>query len=159
METTNISIENKQAMERIAEINDLFGEIYRWSVNDADATIKQLYADWQTLLSIKENAISKNNINKCSKLIERCISFRENVVEKRQYFSKNVIDKIPSIIKLAEDNKDIKSLLEDVVGLWNNFGQPQLEILFDKAVELETSIRGIMEIVMEPVEIVKEEIE
>jgi len=156
MDTTNISGNVKQAMEIIAEINDLFGEVTQWAGNEADAAIKQLYSDWQELMSKTENAVSKPFLEECTKLVKRCLSFREDIVGKSQFFAKNAKDKISSINKLAGDDKNVKSVLEDVLKLWNDFGQSRLEFLFEKAEELESSIRDIMEEVVRPVETITE---
>lgn len=152
MDTTNIPSNIKQAMEIIAEINDLFGEITQWAGGDADAAIKELFDNWQELMSKSETAISKKFIDECTKLLKGCISFREDIVEKSQFFAKNTKDKISSINKLAGDDKEIESMLKDVLKLWNEFGQPRLEFLFEKAEELESSIRDIMDEAMRPIE-------
>ena len=156
METAEMSNEHKEAMKRIAEINDLFGEVDQWAGGAADTEIKKLIEDWKILISAEEIAISEKFVKKCLKLIDRCISFREDVVEKKQNFEKSAQDKISAIKELTNGDKDIMSVLEDVIDLWNKYGQPRLELLFDKSEELETSIRDIIELVMEPIELIKE---
>lgn len=151
MQTASIPKEHRQAMERIAEINDLFGEIHGWAGNAADTEIKALYHAWQTLLS-KEVARSKIFVDQCLKLIDRCLSFRAEVVEKKGIFVKNAQDKISAIQQYADGNGELLSLLKDVLDMWNAYGQPRLEMLFDRSFDLETSIRDVIDLVLEPMD-------
>jgi len=155
MGIADISNKNKKAMETIAEINDLFLEVTGWIGGEADTTIKHLYGKWQELMSEPENAITKAFVDKCIKLIDECIAFREDIVEKGRFFAENAKNRISSVNKCVPEDKDIKSILDDELGLWNKHGQPQLVFLFERAEQLELSIRDIINVITKPIEVVK----
>ncbi len=156
METSELSSEHKEAMKRIAEINDLFGEVDQWAGDEADRKIKKMIKDWEKLISEKEIVISEKFVKECLHLIDESISFREDIVKKKQEYVKSAQDNISAIKELAKGDKDILSILEEVIGIWSKYGQPRLELLFDKSEELEASICDVIELVMEPIELIQE---
>ena len=152
METTNMSDEVKEAWDILAEINDLLGEISQWASSEADTAITELHSKWQELCSNTETARSKKFIDGCEKLLKECDSFRAKVVEKSQSFAENAKDKVSMISELAGDSKETKSLLEEVLKLWNEVEQPRLMFLYNNTAELESSIMEMMEFAVQPLE-------
>jgi len=155
MDNTNMPSEIREAWDILAEINDLLGQASQWSGNEADVTIKKLHEKWQDLCSKTETARSKQFLDQCEKLLAECASFREKIVEKSRSFAENTKDKISLIAELAGDNKETRSLLEEVLKLWNEIEQPRLVFLYEKTAELEARIMDMMEFAVQPIETAK----
>lgn len=155
MDTTNMPSEIKEAWDILAEINDLLGKISQWAGSEADVIIKELHGKWQELCSNTKTARSKEFLDQCKKLLAECAFFREKIVEKSQSFAENTKDKISLISELAGDSKETKSLLGEVLKLWNEIEQPRLVFLCEKTAELETRIMDMMEFAMQPIETAK----
>ena len=151
MDTTNMPSEIKEAWKISAEINDLLGEVIQWASNEADAAITKLHGKWQELCSNTETARSKKFCDECMKILAECESFRAKVVEKSQFFAENTKDKVSIIKEMTRDNKETKSLLKDILKLWNVVEQPQLVLLFEKTAALESSIMDMVEFGIQPI--------
>ena len=139
----------------MAEISDLLGKINQWAGNEADITIKELHGKWQKLCSDTKTARSKRFCDQCEKILTECNSFCAEIVTKSQSFAENTKDKFSLIVELAGDNKETKSLLGEVLKLWNEIEQPRLVFLCEETAELETRIMDMMEFAMQPIEIAK----
>jgi len=156
MGTTNVPDEIKEAWDILAEINDLLGEISQWAGSEADATITKLHSKWHELCSNTETARSKKFIDECTNLLAECDSFRAEVVEKSQSFVANSKDKVSMIAELAGASKETRSLLEEILKLWNEVEQPRLVFLYNNTAELESSIMEMMEFAVQPIGAVTE---
>lgn len=152
METANMPDEVKEAWDILAEINDLLAGISQWSGNEADVAIKQLHGKWQKLCSETETARSGEFLKQCEAILAECDSFREKIVQQSQAFAENTKDKISLITKVIEDSKETKSLLEEILKLWNEIEQPRLVFLHEKTAELASGIMDMMEFAVQPVE-------
>jgi len=152
MEIANMPDEVKEAWDILAEINDLLAGISQWSGNEADVVIKQLYGKWQKLCSETETARSGEFLKQCEAILAECDSFREKIVQQSQAFTGNTKDKLSLITKVIEDSKETKSLLGEILKLWNEIEQPRLVFLHGKTAELESSIMEMMEFAVQPVE-------
>ncbi len=156
MGTTNMSSEVKEARQIIAEINDLLSVLTQWAGDEADAAIKGLHSKWHELMAKTEDPISKEFIDECEKLLGECESFHTEAGEKILSFVEDAKEKVSMIKELAGGDKEIMSILEEVLKLWNEAVQPRLKFLCDNTAELASSIMGMMKFVVEPIEATKE---
>ncbi|MFH1614495.1 MAG: hypothetical protein ABIG61_05370 [Planctomycetota bacterium] len=152
MGTTNMSSEVKEARGIIAEISDLLEVLTQWAGDEADATIKGLHNKWHELMAKTEDPISKEFIDECQKLLEKCESFHTEAGEKILSFVEDAKEKVSTIKELAGDNKETMSILEEVLKLWNEAVQPRIKLLCDNTAELASSIMDMMKFVVEPIE-------
>ena len=152
MEIKNMSSEIKEARHIIAEINDLLSVLTQWAGDEADTTIKGLYSRWHELMAKTEDPISKEFIDKCTKLLKECESFHTEAGEKILSFVEDAKEKVSMIKELAGSDKETMSILGEVLKLWNDAVQPRLKFLCDNTTELASSIMDMMKFVVEPIE-------
>ena len=152
MEIKNMSSEIKEARHIIAEINDLLSVLTQWAGDEADTTIKGLHNRWHELMAKTEDPISKEFIDKCTKLLEECESFHTEAGEKILSFVDDAKEKVSMIKELAGGDKETISILEEVLKLWNGAVQPRIKLLCDNTAELASSIMDMMKFVVETIE-------
>ena len=152
MGTKNMSIETKEARQLIAGINDLLEVLTQWAGKEADTTIKELHKEWHKVMKATKEPISKKFIDKCTELLEKCETFHTEAGEKILSFVEDAKEKVSMIKKLAGDDKEIMSILEAVLKLWNEAVQPRVKFFCENTAVLASSIMDRMESVVEPIE-------
>lgn len=149
MNDTNFSSDVNEAKDMVADIIKSIDEINKWSSNEAEEQINILLDNWKSLCENTASAKSREFCGKCEQILLGCTAFQNEIVAKTESFKETVQDQIPVISALAGDSEVIKNLLDQVIGqLWNEIERPRLLFLYDKSVELETSIQGMVELAM-----------
>jgi len=149
MNNTNFSSDVNEAKDMVADIIKSIDEINKWSSNEAEEQINLLLDNWKLLCENTASAKSREFCDKCEQILLECTAFQNEIAAKNESLKETVQDQVPVISALAGDNKVIKSLLDQVIGqLWNEIERPRLLFLYDKSVELETSIQGMVELAM-----------
>jgi len=149
MNNTNFSSDVNEAKDMVADIIKSIDEINKWSSNEAEKQINLLLDNWKLLCENTASAKSREFCDKCEQILLECTAFQNEIAAKNESFKETVQDQLPVISTLAGDNEVIKSLLDQVIGqLWNEIERPRLLFLYDKSVELETSIQGMVELAM-----------
>lgn len=149
MNNTNFSSDVNEAKGMVADIIKSIDEINKWSSNEAEKQINLLLDNWKLLCENTASAKSREFCDKCEQILLECTAFQNEIAAKNESFKETVQDQVPVISALAGDNEVIKNLLNQVIGqLWNEIERPRLLFLYDKSVELETSIHGMVELAM-----------
>lgn len=149
MNNTNFSSDVNEAKDMVADIIKSIDEINKWSSNEAEKQINLLLDNWKLLCENTASAKSREFCDKCEQILLECTAFQNEIAAKNESFKETVQDQVPVISALAGDNEVIKNLLNQVIGqLWNEIERPRLLFLYDKSVELETSIHGMVELAM-----------
>jgi len=146
MNETNLSPDVMEAKNMVANIVKSIGEIDEWLHNGAEEEINRLVDKWGKLCTKTESAKSRKFCAECEGILQKCVSFQNEITAKSESFTNSTEIDIMDIRDKAGDNEAIKILLSHAIDeLWNKADHPRLLFLYDKSVELETGIRDMVE--------------
>jgi len=150
MNETKLSPNVQEAKDIVANLATSIGVVENWSTSKAESTINGLFDDWEKLCKETESAKSRIFCEQCEEILQRCTSFQNTIAAKSDSFKAEVELELKDILdKVGDDNETIKSLLEQIIGPgWNDLVRPRLLFLYKASVELETSIRNMIEFAM-----------
>lgn len=150
MSETELSPKVKEAKEIVANLVKSIGIIEDWSTNEAEIIIHGLFDDWEKLCHETESARSRLFCGKSEEILQRCISFQNSIAAKSDAFKAELKLELKDIVNLVgDDNETINSLLEEVIVQgWNDLVRPRLLFLYQVSVDIETSIRNVIEFAM-----------
>ena len=150
MSETELLPNVKKARDIVANLAKSIGVVQDWSTKEAESTINSLFDDWKKLCQKTESAKSRLFCKQCEKILQRCTSFQNTIAAKSDSFRAELKLELKDIFdKVGDDNKTIKSLLEQVISPgWNDLVRPRLLFLYKTSVELEKSIRDTVKFAM-----------
>jgi len=145
MSSENVSPDVKEAHEKMAEIHEFLEGTSQWCLNNAAEAINKLQEDWEDMcIRLKEKSIEPSRfLRQSENIFQDCVTFRELIVEQAQDFSERVQNRLSQIERVAENNDNTASLMDQIIKRWNEVEHPQLMFLYEQLTELESIIQDI----------------